>query len=270
MPPAKPDRPSLCAVVGEEKVALLDSGASSAHARECLEQLAVFGVANPDFTILTHAHWDHVFGATEIGAPVIAQKLTAEKLIEMATRDWSDEGLDAQVALGLENEKSTKAIRVEVPSPREVRIAQAEITFEDSYLLDLGSVRCEIRHIGGDHAADSSVIFVEPDRVFFLGDSLCSDFYTSRPRYSVEKLGPLLDKVEEFEADHFIEGHEEKVISPGDFQEEVALMRSAIEIVSESGPDRQAALSVFQRNHGQDPDEDMAFYLRALCENEPN
>ena len=265
MPPAKPDRPSLCAVVGEEKVAMLDSGASPAHAREFLDQLAGLGVGPPDFTILTHAHWDHVFGAAEIGAPVIAQKLTADKLVEMAKRDWSDEGLDAQAALGLENERSTKEIRVELPSPREVRIAQAEITFEESYLLDLGSVRCEIRHVGGDHAADSSVIFIEPDRVLFLGDSLCSDFYSPKPRYSVEKLGPLLDKVQEFEVGHFIEGHEAKVISPGEFQKEVALMRLAIAIVSESGPDEQAARSVFQRNHGQDPDEAMTFYLQALC-----
>ena len=47
MPPAKPDRPSLGAVVGEDRVVMLDAGASSAHAREFLEQLAELGVSRP-------------------------------------------------------------------------------------------------------------------------------------------------------------------------------------------------------------------------------
>ena len=38
MPPAKPNRPSLGAVVGEDRVVMLDAGASIAHAREFLYQ----------------------------------------------------------------------------------------------------------------------------------------------------------------------------------------------------------------------------------------
>ena len=47
LPPAKPDRPSLCAVVGEHATLMLDAGASDAHARLFLDALAAEGVAPP-------------------------------------------------------------------------------------------------------------------------------------------------------------------------------------------------------------------------------
>ena len=72
LPPAKPDRPSLCAVVGEHATLMLDAGASDAHARLFLDALAGEGVAPPIAVVLTHSDWDYVFGAVEVGAPVIA------------------------------------------------------------------------------------------------------------------------------------------------------------------------------------------------------
>src|SRR5215218_7181263 len=101
MPPGPPDRPSLCAVVGDRRTLMLDAGASSAHARRFLDGLSAEGVAPPSYVALTHSHWDHVFGAAEFDAHVIAQALTAETLIELAATDWSDEALDRRVVAGL-------------------------------------------------------------------------------------------------------------------------------------------------------------------------
>jgi alkyl sulfatase BDS1-like metallo-beta-lactamase superfamily hydrolase len=51
--------------------------------------------------VYTHSHWDHVFGGVEPGGGlVIAHAVTAEQLIELAARDWSDHGLDQLVATG--------------------------------------------------------------------------------------------------------------------------------------------------------------------------
>jgi hypothetical protein len=96
LPPAKPDRPSLCAVVGEHATLMLDTGASDAHARLFLDALAAEGVEPPIAVVLTHADWDHVFGAVEVGAPVIAHQRTDVALAELAATDWGDEALDAR------------------------------------------------------------------------------------------------------------------------------------------------------------------------------
>lgn len=68
----------------------------------CRPPVAAEGVAPPIAVVLTHSDGDHVFGAVEVGAPVIAHRLT----------------------------------------------------------------------VGGDHAADSSVIYVKQNRLLFLGDAL--------------------------------------------------------------------------------------------------
>ena len=80
MSPGKPDRPSLAAVVGTERTLMLDAGASAAHARLFLDALKNAGVRAPDQIALTHWHWDHVFGAAAIGAPVIAHARTRDQL----------------------------------------------------------------------------------------------------------------------------------------------------------------------------------------------
>ena len=159
MPPGPPDRPSLCAVVGERWTLMLDAGSSRAHTRSFLDDLP----SAPRAVVYTHSHWDHVFGGVEVGGLVIAQALTARKLEEMAQRDWTD---DANV-----NEN----IRQELPSPRTVEIARADVIFTEGIDLDLGGLKVVVRHVGGAHADDSCVMFVEPDSVLFLGDALCDE-----------------------------------------------------------------------------------------------
>src|SRR6266550_7399403 len=100
MPPGPPDRPSLCAVVGDRRTLMLDAGSSQAHTRMFLDALREQSVAQPSAVVYTHSDWDHVLGGVELDAPVIAHALTAERLIELAVTDWSDEALDRRVTTG--------------------------------------------------------------------------------------------------------------------------------------------------------------------------
>jgi glyoxylase-like metal-dependent hydrolase (beta-lactamase superfamily II) len=264
MPPAKPDRPSLCAVVGKDEIVMLDAGASDAHARAFLDQLSLLGMARPKSVVLTHWHWDHVVGVAELGAQVIAQTQTAEKLIELSRRDWSDAGLARLVAEGRETKEGAENIRTELPAPRKVRIVQPDVVFRDTLELRLGSVTCRIEHVGGDHAADSSVGFVQPDRVLFLGDCLYGVFYATEQYYTIQRLNALLDRIQEFEADHYVEGHNPVVLTRAEFDEEISMMREAVEVIQEIGSDEEKAFATVAASTGRPPDENMAYYLRAL------
>ena len=189
--PGPPDRPSLCGVVGERWTLALDAGSSRAHTRTFLDGLP----ARPRAVVYTHSHWDHVFGGVEIGGLVIAHTLTAQKLVEMAARDWTD---DANV---------NEHIREELPAPRVVEIAQADLTFDEGLDLDLGGVTVQVRHVGGAHAEDSTVMFVEPDSVLFLGDALC-DEVDERLEAAVFAFG----------ATHYVEGHHEAVTTRSELE----------------------------------------------------
>ena len=264
MPPSKPDRPSLCAIVGTDMVVMLDGGASNNHACEFLEQLKMLEISHPQYVVLTHWHWDHVFGAAEVGAQIVAQSLTAKKLIELSMRDWTDKGLKEQIAAGYETEKGVEYIKAELPSPRSVCVAAANVIFHNSLEIQLGSVTCQIEHVGGDHSEDSSVIFILPDRVLFLGDCLCGVFEASQPYYTVQKLLPLLDALLTFDAAYYVEGHESKVFKRSEFEEEVSKIREAAQIIEDSGNDKEKALALFQAKTGETCDEDMAYYLHAF------
>ena len=267
LPPGKPDRPSLCAVVGEHGTLMLDGGASSAHARAFLDQLAAEGVAPPTATALTHSDWDHVFGAAEVNAPVVAHRLTAEDLVELAGTDWSDEALDARVAAGEHRLELAENIKEELGSQRDVPIALADITFEDALDLDLGGVDVHIEHVGGDHAPDSSVVYVEQDRVLFLGDSLYAS--TSGPeRTLTTKLAfPLLDTVLSFDAELFVEGHTESVMSRTEIATLVDDFRRAgtlvDECVSSSGAvDERSVLARAEQHLGEPTSDQLRDLIR--------
>src|SRR6184192_671095 len=75
MPPVPPDRPSLCAVVGDRRTLMLDAGSSGSHARAFLNALLRMSGTHPSAVVYTHSHWDHVLGGAEVcGVPSLRNR----------------------------------------------------------------------------------------------------------------------------------------------------------------------------------------------------
>ena len=216
MPPGPPDRPSLCAVVGDRWTLALDAGSSRRHTREFVAGLP----RRPDAVVYTHSHWDHTFGGVEIDRLVIAHELTAPKLVELASRDWNDD------------DKVSDHIKEELPSPRTVEIALADIVFGPALDLDLGGVTVHVEHVGGDHCDDSCVMLVEPDGVLFVGDALCAG---AGDVLTAEKALPLFERILAFPAQAYIEGHHPAVTSRRELEELIAKARAAEQGVAPDG-----------------------------------
>ena len=224
LPPGLPDRPSLCAVVGERRTMMLDAGSSAAHARIVLDGLSAIGASPPSLIAFTHWHWDHVFGAAEIRAPVLAHRETAARLIEQAETDWSDEALDRRVAEGVDSEEHAANVKEELPSPRSVEVAPADVVFENGLDVELGGVTVRVRHVGGDHASDSCVMYVEPGRMLFLGDCL---YESLSDGYTAERALPLHEAIRGFGAELFVDGHGESTYGRADLDAYLEEIRAA-------------------------------------------
>jgi glyoxylase-like metal-dependent hydrolase (beta-lactamase superfamily II) len=248
LPPAPPDRPSLCAVAGQRRTLLLDAGSSAAHTRGFVDALSAAGVRRPDAVALTHADWDHVLGAAELGAIVIAHALTAEGLAELAARDWSDEGLDDGVAAGRWSARYAADVKAELPSPRAVEIAPADVVFHQAIEIALGGVTAAVRHVGGDHSADSCVVSIEPDGVLFLGDCLSASPGGVMTSASAARLREVILGSS---AQHYVEGHHESVSSRAEIEELFEKLDRA----------ERAAL---EGANLPDADEDTAYFLEAF------
>jgi glyoxylase-like metal-dependent hydrolase (beta-lactamase superfamily II) len=248
MPPAPPDRPSICAVVGQRRTIMLDAGSSVAHTRAFLDDLLMDGGARPSAVVYTHSDWDHVLGGVEVGGLVIAHALTAKRLIELADRDWSDEGLERRVVSGLSSAQHVANVKAELPSPRTVEVAPADIVFHDTMEIELGSVSVHVRHVGGDHSAESSVMYVEPDRVLFLGDCM---YAGADGALTVESAFRLRDVILGFGAEQHVEGHHEAVSSRADMERLFDKMQLAEAAVREG-----LALTA--------PDEDTEYFVQGF------
>ncbi len=264
MSPGRPDRPSLCAVVGANRTLMLEAAASAAHARLFLDTLTAAQVPHPDYVALTHWHWDHIFGAAELNIPIIAHAQTADEIKIQAGYEWTDEALDARVASGKEIAFCADNIKLELPEPRDLRIVQPDIIYSNSLDINLGGVNIHLQHVGGDHASDSCVMHIMPDRVLFLGDCLYDAIYTPVRHYTTQKLFPLLDTILSFDADYYIEGHTPTVMSRAELIGIVDKMRLVGNIVNQIHTDENAVTSALTAHMRTPLDEDMLGFIQTF------
>lgn len=232
------DRPILAAIMGERRVLLMDAGNSPAHAALFREELARRGCRQPDMLVLTHWHWDHSFGMSAWNLPAIAHEGTAEVLAGLSRLDWTEEELSALVRAGTLSEASAQHIRLEYGDTRAVTVVKPDIVFTGSITIDLGGVTCELNHVGGDHSADSCILFVKEDNVLFLGDALGPSVYGGPHQYSSTGFLTMLAIAYGYEAKWYVESHGVPM-SAAEFREDLAPWERLARIVDVFGHNRE-------------------------------
>jgi glyoxylase-like metal-dependent hydrolase (beta-lactamase superfamily II) len=244
LPPYAPtDRPVLGIIQGTRDSLLVDAGASAAHVGLLRAGLATCGLRGPTLLHLTHWHWDHVFGTGSLDLPAFAHVETCRIVGAMAELAWDDAALDARVAAGTEIAFCRDMIRAELPDRSGLVIRPPRIGFSDQVVLDLGGVTAVLAHVGGDHAADSSVAFVPADRVVFLGDCLSSSIYGGPRHYSVRTLLPLLADLLAFDAAVYLAGHDPEPITREALVAWAARLAVLAQALDRYGADRRAVVA---------------------------
>jgi glyoxylase-like metal-dependent hydrolase (beta-lactamase superfamily II) len=126
-----------------------------------------------------------------------------------------------------------------------------------------------IEHVGGDHAADSTVVYVEQDRLLFLGDSLYESTSGPKRTLTTTRAFPLVEAVLGFDADLFVEGHTETVMSRAEMAELITDIRLAGTLVdgevSKAGfADEAAVLVAAQQRAGEPASDQLRDLIRAF------
>ena len=248
-PDDRSDRPALGAIRGTRGTLVVEGGASVAHLGAFAAELAARGRPPVVGIVLTHWHWDHSFGSAAIDAPVIAHADTAAELAVQAAYDWSDDALDQRVRDGREIAFCAEFLRVELPDRSDLEIVLPSESFTGRHTVDLGSVRAEVVHVGGDHAADSCAVHVPGDDVLFLGDCLYQRLYAPEPLLTVAGVRELVDRVERFPVAVAVEGHDDETADAAGFASRLAELRRAADLVEAEGAGAAALVA---------DDEDMA------------
>jgi len=182
------DRPMLAYLRGSKFSLAIDAGYSSEHVDSFYAALEQAGLRPPDFTAVTHWHYDHTFGLHRISGISIAYERTNEFLREQQ-RNASDPGyfdLLKQADIHFAREYRN------LPAPR---IVPADLSFRERLVLDLGGLTAQLFHAEAPHSEDTVCIYVPEERVLFLGDATSEDFFNGSPM-DQNKLRQLVRMIE--------------------------------------------------------------------------
>ncbi len=191
------DRPNIGYVKGDNWSLAIDAGHSDIHVKEFYSLLKAEGLPLPSLTVLTHWHWDHTFGMHAVNGLCIANEKTNAHLLEWKNKIESN-GPAEFLAIH-------ESIRKEYAGGKEVVVVPADILFNGEMTLDLGGCKVRVLESAAPHTEDSTLIYIEDDKVLFLGDSTCDDFMTGiKDKELCEKLEA---KIKELNPETCMEGH---------------------------------------------------------------
>ena len=187
------DRPNLGYIRGSRYALMFDAGASPRHVKDFQHSLREKNLPDPDFSAVSHWHWDHTFGMCALSMPVIAGSLTDERLTDMSRWQWDRESMNERVGNKEDIPFAVDMMRKEYGDTTAIRVRNADIVFEHSLTLALGGLTCKLMRIGGPHSDDSVIAYVPEEKFVFLSDSPSKDLMNLDWTYDPEHLELLYD-----------------------------------------------------------------------------
>jgi glyoxylase-like metal-dependent hydrolase (beta-lactamase superfamily II) len=148
--------PNVGIVVGKKAVLVIDTGMGTRNGETVLREVVKLGGRKPVYIVTTHVHPEH-----DMGAHVFPKD---SKLIRS-----KDQLEDIAAGAGL-NLVGVFAARSALNQEllKDARHRDADITFDESYSLDLGGVQASLLEMGTNHTHGDTAVFV--DGVLFSGD----------------------------------------------------------------------------------------------------
>lgn len=195
------DRPMLAYIKGDKIALAIDAGNSANHVDEFYSAIEFSMLKKPDFTVITHWHWDHTFGMHHISGASIAHNKTNEFLNSEKKKLLNKDYLDF-----LKNDD--ECLNKEYANNKEVVIVNSDLKFEGRLELDLGGITAIVFHTESPHSEDTVLIYIPEEKILFLGDSTSEDFFNDG-FMDKEKLKSLINVIEESDCEFCILSHTE-------------------------------------------------------------
>lgn len=193
--------PVLTYVRGERFSLAVDAGYSKKQVDCFYSELDAAGLKRPDFTALTHWHYDHCFGMHAINGLAIACEDTNAILCALSLKSGTQELLDEMLALDPD-------FAVEYPDAGSLTVVPAELELRGELKLDLGGVTAQLFEAVSPHTKDTLCVYIPEERVLVLGDSTGGDYFNNG--YMDEaKLLSLTETIESLDCEVCVLGHEE-------------------------------------------------------------
>jgi cyclase len=143
------------------------------------------------YVLDTHHHGDHAYGNcvwAKEGAKIVAHKTAARLLQSSGPKQWQDAAKDRK-------------------DIRENELKQADITFDDKYVIDDGTQRVEFRHFGHSHTAGDAVAYLPKQKILCTGDACVNGSFNFMGHSNSGTWVTCLEKMKELDIALVCPGH---------------------------------------------------------------
>lgn len=220
--------------IAQGEAALIDPGLFPDEFA-ALAQLLAEQKATPRWLILTHSHWDHIFGPERFpGAPIIAQSrylkvvaAEADGIVKAITQWEQHEGLRREAAFV-------------IPRPAE--------TFDFETSIAVGGLSLRLTHAPG-HASDQLVVYQAETETLWASDIL-SDVEIPFVSHSLAAYEATLTRLNDWPIRVLVPGHGHPTTDPAnvrarltDDRAYLAELRAKVTQVVRSGESVEAAVA---------------------------
>lgn len=193
------DRPMLAYLKGDKFSLAIDAGYSASHVQDFYKAIESKRFPKPDFTVITHWHYDHTFGMHAIVGISIAHNKTNRFLKAQQEQAMTPGYIEIL-------KKEDVHFRKEYIGQNKLNIVLSDISFSDKLTLDLGGITAQIFHTDSPHSEDTVCVYVPEEKVLFLGDSTSEDFFNGG-YMDKNKLQSLIQMIQSTDCEYCILSH---------------------------------------------------------------
>lgn len=200
------DRPNLVYIKGKDKSLLLDAGGGPKTYRYIKEQLDKYNLLDPDYILISHYHWDHLFGigyfkGIKMGTSYTEQKI--EELMEQKPKFVNDI---------ISNDSQPEFCREHLileygETLKELRLAKLDVLVDKPVKLDLGKRELDIIPVTCPHTEGSLIVFDKESGILFIFDADYGRIDGCEFIDDDEKKKEFLKVVKQIPAKYVLKGH---------------------------------------------------------------
>ncbi len=143
------------------------------------------------YVLDTHHHGDHAYGNSvwsKEGAKIVAHTNAARLLKVNGPKQWADAAKDRK-------------------DVREGELKQADIPFDDKYVLDDGVRRVEFLHFGHSHTSGDAVAYLPKEKILCTGDACVNGAFNFMGHSNSGEWVRCLEKMEGLDVEVVCPGH---------------------------------------------------------------
>lgn len=202
----KSDRPNLYYFLGDKYSLAVDAGNSRRHLEEFYDDLKECGLPLPEYTIISHWHWDHTFGMKWINGKSISSRYTYDKLLEVMNWKWTIEDMKQRELTGEDIEFCTRHILIEYDDLNKIEVCTSDEVLDERKVFDLGGISVEVIPEVSTHCDGALYVYCSSERALIVEDADCEDFYNNNI-YDKRKLSEMIAFFESVDYDYHYLGH---------------------------------------------------------------